>query len=187
MNPVIIGAGLVNFCGVVVPYTQIQAFWRYWMYWLDPFTYLIGGLLEPVVWDVDVRCKASELTSIPVPPSSSSCGEYLADFLTANGGYVSDPANTTVCEYCAYDSGAEYLRTLNINEAYYGWRDVSSLAPLFTFRRHRATALDTRLLEYLLTLSLCVQVGITALFCISSYALVFLMMKLRSKATKTAS
>jgi hypothetical protein len=41
---------------------------------------------------------------------------------------------------------------MNINERYYGWRDV----------------------------------GITALFCISSYALVFLMMKLRSKATKTA-
>ena len=30
------------------------------------------------------------------------------------------------------------------------------------------------------------QVGITALFCLSSYALVFLMMKLRSKATKKA-
>lgn len=129
----------MNFCGVVVPYAQIQAFWRYWMYWLDPFTYLIGGLLEPVVWDVDARCKAGELTSIPVPPSSLSCGEYLADFLAAHGGYVSDPVNTTVCEYCAYDSGAEYLRTLNINEAYYGWRDVSSLVPVFAFPR--ATAL----------------------------------------------
>ncbi|KAK6837992.1 hypothetical protein PG987_006273 [Apiospora arundinis] len=150
-NPVFIGAGLINFCGVVVPYSQIQAFWRYWIYWLDPFTYLIGGLLEPVVWDVKVQCKPNELTKIPVPPNST-CGTYLADFLSASGGYVVDPSAVDTCEYCAYTSGADYLRTMNINESYYGWRDV----------------------------------GITALFCISSYGLVFLMMKLRSKATKKA-
>ncbi|KAK8091733.1 ABC-2 type transporter-domain-containing protein [Apiospora hydei] len=150
-NPVFVGAGLINFCGVVVPYSQIQAFWRYWIYWLDPFTYLIGGLLEPVVWDVKVQCKPNELTRIPVPPNST-CGTYLADFLATSGGYVVDPDASNTCEYCAYTSGADYMRTMNINESYYGWRDV----------------------------------GITALFCISSYGLVFLMMKLRSKATKKA-
>ena len=35
-NPVIIGAGMINFCGVVVPYNQIVAFWRYWIYWINP-------------------------------------------------------------------------------------------------------------------------------------------------------
>lgn len=150
-NPLILGAALINFCGVVVPYSQIQAFWRYWMYYLDPFTYLIGGLLEPVVWDVQVVCRPNELTQIPLP-SGSTCGEYMADFLSSNTGYLVDPNNSTMCEYCEYSAGADYLRTMNINERYYGWRDV----------------------------------GITALFCISSYALVFLMMKLRSKATKTA-
>jgi ATP-binding cassette subfamily G (WHITE) protein 2 (SNQ2) len=30
-NPIIIGAFLINFCGVTVPYAQIQAFWRYWV------------------------------------------------------------------------------------------------------------------------------------------------------------
>lgn len=150
-NPVIIGAALINFCGVVVPYAQIQAFWRYWMYYLDPFTYLIGGLLEPVVWDVDIQCKPNELTQIPLP-SGTTCGEYMADFLSSNAGYIVDASNSTMCEYCEYTTGADYLKTMNINEKYYGWRDV----------------------------------GITALFCISSYALVFLMMKLRSKATKTA-
>jgi hypothetical protein len=30
-NPIVIGAFLINFCGVVVPYSQITAFWRYWM------------------------------------------------------------------------------------------------------------------------------------------------------------
>lgn len=150
-NPIIIGAGLINFCGVVVPYSQINVFWRSWLYWLDPFTYLIGGLLEPVVWDVQIQCKPEELTQIRLP-SGSTCGDYMADFLSTNAGYVVDPSNSTMCDFCEYSTGADYLRTLNINERYYGWRDV----------------------------------GITALFCISSYALVFLMMKLRSKATKTA-
>jgi ABC-type multidrug transport system permease subunit len=32
VNPLIIGI-LVSFCGTLVPYAQIQTFWRYWMYW----------------------------------------------------------------------------------------------------------------------------------------------------------
>ncbi|CAF3466619.1 unnamed protein product [Fusarium graminearum] len=153
-NPVFIGAGLVNFCGVVVPYTQIQPFWRYWMYYLDPFTYLIGGLLEPVVWDVKVDCRSEELTHIPLPNSNSTtCGDYMADFIQDNSGYVIDPESTSTCSYCPYTTGADYLVQFKIDEKYFGWRDV----------------------------------GITALFCISSYALVFLMMKLRTKSTKTAS
>lgn len=107
-----------------MPYSYIQPFWRYWLYYLDPFNYLIGGLLEPVVWDVVVQCKDSELTMIPLP-ANATCGEYMADFLSAEAGYVVDPSSTTSCQYCPYSSGADYLRTLNINERYYGWRDVS--------------------------------------------------------------
>lgn len=33
-NPLVIGT-LVSFCGVLVPYAQITAFWRYWIYWLN--------------------------------------------------------------------------------------------------------------------------------------------------------
>ncbi|KUI62882.1 Brefeldin A resistance protein [Cytospora mali] len=150
-NPVLIGCGLIPFSGVLVPYAQMQAFWRYWLYYLNPFGYLIGALVTPVAWDTTVECLKSELTNIPLP-SNATCGEYMSDFLAASSGYVVDPSSTTTCEYCPYSKGADYLKTLNIKAAYYGWRDV----------------------------------GITALFCISSYGLVFLMMKLRSKATKTA-
>lgn len=150
-NPIFIGAGLINFCGIAVPYSQIQPFWRYWIYYLDPFTYLVGALLEPILWDVIVTCKASELTTIPLP-DSTTCGTYMESFLASHAGYVVDAANATFCEYCPFSTGADYAKTFNINERYYGWRDV----------------------------------GITALFCFSSYAMVFGMMKLRSKETKTA-
>jgi ABC-type multidrug transport system permease subunit len=33
INPLLIGT-LVSFCGVLVPYAQIQEFWRYWIYYL---------------------------------------------------------------------------------------------------------------------------------------------------------
>ncbi|KAI0401483.1 putative ABC multidrug transporter [Xylaria palmicola] len=150
-NPLIVGT-LIQYCGVFVPYSHITPFWRYWLYYLNPFNYLVGGLLVPVAWDTEVICKASELTTVPLPPDTT-CGEYMGQFLSRYPGYVTDEGNTTMCSYCPYSTGADFLRTLNFNERYYGWRDV----------------------------------GITALFCISSYALVFLMMRLRTKATKTAS
>ena len=134
-NPIFIGAGLINFCGVVVPYSQIQAFWRYWIYYLDPFTYLIGGLFEPIARDVQVECKPAELADIPLPTgNSTTCGSYMKEFIASNGGYVTDPESSSQCYYCAYATGAEYLKTFNINQKYYGWRDVSILSidrPLF--------------------------------------------------------
>lgn len=125
MNPVLLGAGLISFAGIVVPYSQIQSFWKYWIYWLDPFNYLFGGLFAPVVWGVQVTCKAEEYTTFGVP-SGQTCGEYMADFLSTGTGYVKDPAATGSCSYCQYSTGAEYAQTFNYKEEYYGWRDVST-------------------------------------------------------------
>ncbi|KAF9888262.1 hypothetical protein FE257_008831 [Aspergillus nanangensis] len=149
-NPIIIGAGLVSFCGVVVPYDALTPFWRYWMYYLDPFTYLVGGLLGEVLWDVQVKCEPSELIKFAAP-AGQTCGAYMADFISAQTGYLVDSLATD-CEFCQYSTGADYAKTFNLREKYYAWRDT----------------------------------GITALFCISSYAMVIVMMKMRSKATKSA-
>jgi ABC-type multidrug transport system permease subunit len=51
---------------------------------------------------------------------------------------------------CQYKTGSDYLRTVNLNEYYYGWRDAA----------------------------------IVVIYVISSYALVFLLMKLRTKKSK---
>lgn len=130
MNPLILGAGLVSFAGVVVPYADMQPFWKYWLYWLDPFHYLMAGLFGTVVWGVKVTCKPEELTTFGVP-SGQTCGSYMADFLRDNSGYVVDAAATDSCSYCPYASGAEYAKTFNINADYYPWRDVSlNLGPV---------------------------------------------------------
>ena len=153
VNPLIIGT-LVSFCGVLVPYVQIQPFWRYWMYYLNPFNYLMGSMLVFGLWGEDVKCSKHEY-AIFNPPSGKTCGEYLSDYLDKGLGMAShliNPEDTTDCQVCSYTKTNDYLQSLNLKEYYYGWRDA----------------------------------GIVALMVFSSYALVYVLMKLRTKASKKA-
>ncbi|KAK4152100.1 ABC-2 type transporter [Chaetomidium leptoderma] len=151
VNPVVIGI-LVSFCGVLVPYSQIQSFWRYWLYWINPLNYLIGSMLVFDIWGTDVTCTPAELALFD--PGNGTCGEYLAGYMQGMGGGAKllNPDATAQCQVCPYSSGSVYLQALNLNEYYYGWRDA----------------------------------GIVVIFAISSYALVFLLMKLRTKTSKKA-
>jgi ABC-type multidrug transport system permease subunit len=103
----------------------MQPFWRYWMYYLDPFTYLVGGLLTNILWDVKVECNPSEYLTFSAP-DGQTCGEYMADFLAAQPGYLLDANATATCSFCQYSTGADYAKTFNLREKYYGWRDVSA-------------------------------------------------------------
>ncbi|KAL1860169.1 hypothetical protein Plec18170_002118 [Paecilomyces lecythidis] len=152
INPLIIGI-LVAFCGVLVPYAQIQSFWRYWIYYLNPFNYLMGSLLVFGVWDTDVKCSDAEL-AVFNPPSGSTCEQYLSEYMQSLGARSTllNPDDRSACRVCPFRSGSDYLATVNLNDYYYGWRDAA----------------------------------IVAIFVISSYILVYLLMKLRTKASKTA-
>ncbi|KAH8798615.1 ABC-2 type transporter-domain-containing protein [Xylogone sp. PMI_703] len=152
-NPLILGT-MVSFCGVLVPYAQIQTFWRYWIYYLNPFNYLIGSLLVFTTYDVPVVCKEQEFATFN-PPSNQTCGEYLANYLAGPLGELANLVNpdaTQQCRVCQYRTGSDYLKTVNLPKYSDGWRDT----------------------------------GIVALFVFSSYALVFGLMKLRTKRSKTA-
>ncbi|KAI0598853.1 ABC transporter [Biscogniauxia sp. FL1348] len=151
-NPFILGV-LISFCGVLVPYTQIQVFWRYWVYWLNPFNYLMGSMLVFDVWGTDVTCKESEF-AIFDPPNGTSCAQYLEQYMQMDGSSSNlvNPDATAGCKVCQYRDGSDYLRTLNLLSYEYGWRDA----------------------------------GVVVAFAVSSYALVYGLMKLRTKATKTA-
>lgn len=154
VNPLIIGV-LVSFCGVLVPYAQIQPFWRYWMYYMNPFNYLMGSILTFVMWGNEVHCKESEFARFN-PPGNQTCGEYLDAYLHGAGpGSVANlvnPEATINCKVCTYTTAQDYLRALNLNEYYYGWRDA----------------------------------GIVVLLVFSSYILVYVLMKLRTKRSKQA-
>ncbi|RFU23967.1 hypothetical protein B7463_g12375, partial [Scytalidium lignicola] len=152
-NPVIIGT-MVSFCGVLVPYSQIQEFWRYWIYYLNPFNYLMGSLLVFTTYDVPVTCTSKEFALFN-PPANQTCGEYLANYLVSPLGELANlvnPEATQQCRVCQYRTGSDYLKTINLPKYEDGWRDA----------------------------------GIVALFVFSSYGLVFALMKLRTKSSKTA-
>lgn len=155
VNPIVITI-LVSFCGVLVPYAQLQEFWRYWLYYLDPFKYLMGGLLVFSVFDAKVECTSQEFAFFDTPNGGNeTCAQYLASYLTGplgRGANLVNPDDTSACRVCQYGRGSDYLATINLGEYKSGWRDA----------------------------------GIVVLFSISSYVMVYILMKLRTKASKRA-
>ncbi|KFZ25439.1 hypothetical protein V502_00089 [Pseudogymnoascus sp. VKM F-4520 (FW-2644)] len=151
-NPLIIGT-LVSFCGVLVPYAQINIFWKYWMYYLNPFNYLMGSMLVFDIFDKTVKCSEQEFAIFDTP-NGTTCASYLADYLQGMGSRTNlvNPDATSGCKVCEYRQGSDYLYTINLNDYYYGWRDAA----------------------------------IVVIFAISSYGMVYLLMKLRTKASKKA-
>ena len=152
VNPVVISV-LVSFCGVLVPFAQIQEFWREWLYYLDPFNYLIGSLAIFAIFDAEVVCAPHEFALFD-PPANQSCATYLAPYLAGLGARTNliNPDATSGCKVCQFRRGSDYLDTLNLGEYKDGWRDAA----------------------------------IVVIFALSSYVMVYLLMKLRTKASKKA-
>ncbi|KIX03169.1 uncharacterized protein Z518_06720 [Rhinocladiella mackenziei CBS 650.93] len=125
VNPLLIGI-LVSFCGVLVPYDQIQAFWRYWCYYINPFKYIMSSILVFTLWDTDVACKENELSTFDTP-GNVTCQEYLSDYLHSNQGklaHLLNPNDRANCQVCQYKTGADYLYTINLKNESDGWRDA---------------------------------------------------------------
>jgi ATP-binding cassette, subfamily G (WHITE), member 2, SNQ2 len=101
LNPFLI-ITFALFCGVTIPYPQIPTFWRAWLFQLDPFTRLIGGMVVTELHDRPVVCAPSELNHFNAP-AGQTCGEYMNEFFTVGkgNGYIVDNA-TSACSYCAY-------------------------------------------------------------------------------------
>jgi ATP-binding cassette, subfamily G (WHITE), member 2, SNQ2 len=123
------------FNGVVRTYAQLPAFWRYWMYYVNPSTCWIGGVLAATLPGVQVTCSPHELATFRAPPGQS-CEEYAASFVeqvgmgylttlggVAGGGAGGASGSEPVCGYCLFRNGTEYLSTLNIHPDQ-KWRDL---------------------------------------------------------------
>ena len=104
------------FNGVVRPYSQTPGLWRYWIYYINPSTYWIAGVLAAVLKDTEVVCAPGEATIFKAPPGQT-CGEYAGAWArdVARQGYLTDPNAMGQCGYCQYSNGREYLATLNIS------------------------------------------------------------------------
>lgn len=108
---------MVNlFNGIVQPYDAYPVFWKYWMYYVNPTTWWMRGVLSAVLPPVSVVCSDAESTHFN-PPPDQTCGAYAGDFVRKAGvGYLSNPDATQDCMYCPVSNGTEYMRTLNVHD-----------------------------------------------------------------------
>ena len=114
------------FCGVTIPKPQIPGFWRAWLYQLDPFTRLVGGMVVTELHGREVHCTPAEFNSFPAR-SGTTCGDYMKEFFQNGGpGYLAQNA-TEMCEYCAYRIGDEFFTPLGFDYKY-RWRDLGIFA-----------------------------------------------------------
>ena len=111
------------FCGVTISSANMPGFWRAWLYQLDPFTRLIGGMVVTALHDVPVVCKEAEL-NVFQPPANMTCGAYMAPFFEAGGsGYIANNDSMSDCGYCAYAVGDQFYEPLNLSFDN-RWRDL---------------------------------------------------------------
>jgi ATP-binding cassette, subfamily G (WHITE), member 2, SNQ2 len=99
------------------------------MYYLNPSTYWIGGVLAATLPAVRVVCDPAE-TAVFNVPNGQTCASYAGAFVRELGvGYLTNPDYVggsgglgEGCGYCQFRDGTEYLATLNISPSE-KWRD----------------------------------------------------------------
>ncbi|CAK9437481.1 uncharacterized protein LODBEIA_P18590 [Lodderomyces beijingensis] len=99
----------LTFCGVLATRAAMPGFWVF-MYYVNPFTYLVQGMLATGLANAAVVCEREELVTV-VPPEGQSCSSYLEIFIQNNGGY-----STVVngeCRYCQLSSTNGFLRGID--------------------------------------------------------------------------
>lgn len=111
--------GLFN--GIIRPYASLPVFWRYWMYYVNPSTYWIGGALAATLHGQPVECTTQETARFNAP-SGQTCASYAGAFAQSAGGYLVNPDATNDCMYCPFSNGDQYLATINIKHSE-KWRD----------------------------------------------------------------
>lgn len=109
------------FNGVARPYSQLSAFRKHWMYYLNPPTRWIGGVLGATLNTIPVEYTISETARFHAPPKQTS-QSYVGGFVSASTGYFRSPGATADCQYCPYRLGNDYSSTLN-TQASDKWRD----------------------------------------------------------------
>jgi hypothetical protein len=64
--------------------------------------------MSVVVHDQPVVCTENEFAQF-IPPQGQTCQQWAGPYIQQIGGYLSDPGNTTLCQYCQYANGDQYV------------------------------------------------------------------------------
>ncbi|KZS96568.1 pleiotropic drug resistance ABC transporter [Sistotremastrum niveocremeum HHB9708] len=121
---------VITFNGVLQPFSQLTPFWH-WMYRLSPFTYLIEALVTNGIGRQAIQCSSTE-TQIIVPPSGQTCAQYMSTYISNAGGYLSNPNDSSNCEFCSASTTDQYLVSLNMSYSH-RWRNIGFLSAYIGF------------------------------------------------------
>ena len=106
------------------------------MYRLSPYTYLIEGLLGQAIGKQEVNCAAVEFVTI-TPPSGMTCAGYMDSYISAAGGYLSNPDATSACQFCSVRTTDQFLGlTFNIFYDHH-WRNFGIMVAFVFFNVRR--------------------------------------------------
>ncbi|KAK3823213.1 MAG: ABC-2 type transporter-domain-containing protein [Benniella sp.] len=130
LNPFIFSS-LNLFCGVMIPKAQMPKFWSSWMYWLDPYHYIIEALVSVQLYNVPVRCGEDEFSVFNVPVGET-CKSYAATFLSYASGYINNPDDTSNCQYCQYSVGQDFYSGLSMDFSN-RWRNLGIMCIYLAF------------------------------------------------------
>ncbi|KAM6514182.1 Multidrug resistance protein [Fusarium falciforme] len=125
------------FCGALAPEGQMPGFWKF-MYYVSPFTYVIGGMLSTAVANTEVVCASNEFVSF-TPPNGSTCWEFMENYIGQVGGYLVDENATDSCEFCTISETNVYLGALGIKYSD-RWRNFGLLWVYVLFNMAAALA-----------------------------------------------
>ncbi|KAF9336983.1 hypothetical protein BG006_006647 [Podila minutissima] len=130
LNPFIFSC-LNLFCGVMIPKMAMPKFWSSWMYWLDPYHYVIEGLVTAQLYNVEVRCAEDEFSLFNVP-AGQTCDSYAAEFMKTARGYINNGNATEGCQYCTYSVGQDFYAGLSMDYEN-RWRNMGIMCLYLAF------------------------------------------------------
>ena len=121
-----------------MPYSTLPGFWKF-MYRVSPFTYFVEGILGTAVANTPVVCGSDEY-QVFSPPSGQTCGNYMAPYISAAGGYLLDETATSNCQYCQLSDTNVFLTSFGIKYSN-KWRDFGLLWVFIFFNVFAAVGL----------------------------------------------
>ncbi|KAI9492436.1 ABC-2 type transporter-domain-containing protein [Zychaea mexicana] len=132
LDPLVITTVII-FAGMAQTEYSLPRFWSAWMYWLDPFHYVMEGYAVNELENLPVECNDRDLFKFS-PPANQTCGEYMQDFFADGGsGYIVNPSTSTQCEYCTYRTAEEYYSGTYGWDAIHKWRNIGILCIFVVF------------------------------------------------------
>jgi len=130
LNPFIFSS-LNLFCGVMIPKLAMPKFWSSWMYWLDPYHYVIEGLVTAQLYNVEVRCAEDEFSVFNIP-AGQTCGSFSEEFMKTARGYINNKEATENCQYCTYSVGQDFYAGLSMDYVH-RWRNMGIMCIYLAF------------------------------------------------------